>query len=319
MHGAVSLELAHLAADPEHHAIRGRGRVVDPVLVRDQRRRPAEQVHEVVPVGVVAGQPRHLEAHQDPHLGPRHRSDEPREARPRLRRGAASPLVLVEDHDLPFAPPQCPSLIGGAVLPPPALHVLPHLPGRGLADVDKRRPLEMLGRTFDRSKWSPLMTRSPLSGRAAPAPPARSTVRTARSRLVALASGVVATAPRGGLPGGRETLAWAWGPSFETLTCPNAASRVNDPPPVQGLHDLKQGPDRIHAEHRIGLARPRGRTVGIRPRSGQPHRESVGRTHDQLARASVQNLESESLQWVVSPCDRHPRRRRRGAVIAPIV
>jgi Co/Zn/Cd efflux system component len=35
MHGAVSLELAHLAADPEHHAIRGRGRVVDSVLVRD--------------------------------------------------------------------------------------------------------------------------------------------------------------------------------------------------------------------------------------------------------------------------------------------
>jgi hypothetical protein len=64
------------------------------------------------------------------------------------------------------------------------------------------------------ARWSPLMTPSPLCGGAAPAPPARSAVRTPQSRLVAPASGVVATAARGGLLGGRDTLAWAWGPSF---------------------------------------------------------------------------------------------------------
>ena len=145
VHGAVPLELAHLPADPEHQAIRGRGRVVDPVLVRDQRRRPAAQVHEVVPVGVVARQPRHLQAHHDPHLGPCHRPDETRKPRPRLRGGAAAALVLVEDHDLPFAPPQRSGLLGEAVLPPLALHVLAHLLERGLADVDERRTLEVLG------------------------------------------------------------------------------------------------------------------------------------------------------------------------------
>jgi len=64
---------------------------------------------------------------------------------------------------------------------------------------------------------------------------------------------------------------------------------------VQGLHDLQHGPDRIHAEHRLGLAHSRGRTVGIRPCARQGHRDPFQRTHDQLALTRLQDLEGLSL------------------------
>jgi hypothetical protein len=57
VHGAVSLELTHLTANPQHHAIGTRGRIVNAMLVGDQRRRPAAQVHQVVPVDIVAREP----------------------------------------------------------------------------------------------------------------------------------------------------------------------------------------------------------------------------------------------------------------------
>jgi hypothetical protein len=163
------------------------------------------------------------------------------------------------------------------------------------------------------------MTSSLRAGDAAPAPPVRSAVRTARSRLDAPASGVVATAPRGGLPGGRDTFAWAWGPSFRTLTCLTLTSRVNDPSPVQGLDDLQERSDRIHAEDRVGLTPFRRRTVGIRPRPRQLHGEPAHRADDQMLRTGVENVEGLALKRVMPTRDRHSRRRRRSAVIVPIV
>jgi hypothetical protein len=64
---------------------------------------------------------------------------------------------------------------------------------------------------------------------------------------------------------------------------------------VQGLHDLKQGPDRIHAEHRLGLARLRRLAVSICPCARQGHRDPFQRTHDQLALTRLQDLEGLSL------------------------
>ncbi|MBK7583380.1 MAG: hypothetical protein IPI67_24720 [Myxococcales bacterium] len=80
MHGAVTLELTHLPADAEHHAVGGRRRVVHAVLVGDQRTRPATQVHEVMPVGIVARQARHLEAHHDADLAAGNGGHQPAEA-----------------------------------------------------------------------------------------------------------------------------------------------------------------------------------------------------------------------------------------------
>jgi len=64
---------------------------------------------------------------------------------------------------------------------------------------------------------------------------------------------------------------------------------------VQGLDDLQERPDRVHAEDRIGLARLRRRAVGIRPRSRESHGEPAQRAHDQLLLTGMENVEGLAL------------------------
>ena len=108
------------------------------------------------------------------------------------------------------------------------------------------------------------------------------------------------------------------GPSFWTLACTTGHDHVNRSPSAQGLDRLHQGADRFDAKD-CSLAGVFPRAVCIRPPSRQPHRQSVRRTHHQLARAAVQHLEALPLQWVVPSRDLHFRRRGRDAVIVPIV
>jgi hypothetical protein len=64
----VQLGLAHGALQAEHQPVVELGRMVDPVRVRDQRVGQRGQVEQLVPVGVVAGQPGHLDPEHDPDL-----------------------------------------------------------------------------------------------------------------------------------------------------------------------------------------------------------------------------------------------------------
>ena len=89
--------------------------------------------------------------------------------------------------------------------------------------------------------------------------------------------------------------AWTWGPSFRTLTCLTRSSRVNDLSPVQGLDDLQQRSDRVHAEDRVWLAGFWRRAIGIRPRPRQPHGETTQRAHHQLVLTGVDNVEGLAL------------------------
>jgi hypothetical protein len=54
VHGVVALQLAHLPADAQHQPVRARGGVENSLFVRDQGLAPAAEVHEVVPVRIVA-------------------------------------------------------------------------------------------------------------------------------------------------------------------------------------------------------------------------------------------------------------------------
>src|SRR2546425_12404269 len=98
-----------------------------------------------MPVRIVAGQPRELEAHGDPTFAPRHGADQLAEARAHIGTRPAPSLGLVEDDDPVAAPPERLRLGGEVVLAALALDVVADLLRRGLAHVDESQPRQMCG------------------------------------------------------------------------------------------------------------------------------------------------------------------------------
>jgi hypothetical protein len=90
----------------EQHAVVEVGRVVEAVLVADQRAGQPADLEQAVPVGVVSGQARAFQAEHDP--GPAHADlgDEALEPFPVGCRRAGVALVDVDDGDLLGAPAQ---------------------------------------------------------------------------------------------------------------------------------------------------------------------------------------------------------------------
>ena len=116
----MQLGLAHGALEAEQQPVVEVGRVIEAVLVADQRAGQRADLQQPVPVGVVAGQPGHLQAEHDP--GPAHADlgDQALEAVPVGGRGAGLALVGVDDDDLlgwpsPARPPAGAARTGGAV------------------------------------------------------------------------------------------------------------------------------------------------------------------------------------------------------------
>ena len=93
----VQLGLAHRALQAEHQPVVEIGRVVDAVGVGDQRVGQRAQIQQLIPVGVVAGQPADLDAEDDPDL-PRPTSAT-RSLNPcRAVASAPGPAQVVVDH-----------------------------------------------------------------------------------------------------------------------------------------------------------------------------------------------------------------------------
>src|SRR5262249_50732475 len=141
----VQLGLAHGAAQAEDQPVVELVRVVQPVLVEDQRVGQGAQLQQAVPVRRVAGQPRDLQAEHEPDLPQPDVGHQPREAGAAggLRPGLAQ--VVIDDHDLVGVPAQGDRPVLEAVLPPRALGVLLDLEGRRLTDVEIRLSPQVAG------------------------------------------------------------------------------------------------------------------------------------------------------------------------------
>ena len=101
----VQFGLAHGALQPEQQPVVEVGRVIQPVLVADQRGRHGADLQQSVPVGVVAGQPGHLQAQHDPGAAHADLGDQMLEAFPVGGRGAGLALVGVDGDDRSAAQP----------------------------------------------------------------------------------------------------------------------------------------------------------------------------------------------------------------------
>jgi hypothetical protein len=101
--------------------------VVEAVLIADQGAGQAAQLQELVPVGVVAGQPGALQAEHDPGPAQRHLGDQLLEALPVGVRRAGVALVDVDDGELVRRPAQRDRLAAQVVLADGGLGVVDDL------------------------------------------------------------------------------------------------------------------------------------------------------------------------------------------------
>ena len=139
----VQLGFAHGPFEPEQQPVVETARVVQAVLVEDQRAGQGTEFQQAVPVAGVASQSGDLQAQHDPRASHAHLGHQLLKAFPvRCRRGG-QPLVLIDrDHTL-GGPAQLNGLPAQRILTPGALRVLDHLVQRGLTHVEIGVPLQV--------------------------------------------------------------------------------------------------------------------------------------------------------------------------------
>jgi hypothetical protein len=102
----VQLGFAHGALESQQQAIVVIGRVVDAILVGQQRAEDAAQLQELVPVLVRACQPAHLQAEDDTDMVQADLREQVLKAEAAFRRLAAAPLVFIDDFHPVLRPAQ---------------------------------------------------------------------------------------------------------------------------------------------------------------------------------------------------------------------
>ena len=132
----VQLRLAHDAGQAQKQAVVVGAGVVEALAVADDDAEHRAQLQQLVPVAVVAGQARGVQAQHQAGLAQPDLGDQALE--PAALRGGRPRLAeVVVDHRDPLArPAQARGAVHQAILQLRALLVLAHLHGRGLADVD---------------------------------------------------------------------------------------------------------------------------------------------------------------------------------------
>ena len=137
------LHLAHGALHAEQQAIVGMARIVDAVLVDDQRADETAELQQRVPVAAVAGEPRRLDRDHGADASLADGGQQLLEAGPRDAAAGAAEIVI-DDGDI--APAELPRAIGKTVLAALALQIVGDLIGGRLTDVDDGLTGEVLRR-----------------------------------------------------------------------------------------------------------------------------------------------------------------------------
>ena len=156
----MQLSLRHRPLQSQHQAVVEISGVIHPVGVGDQRVGDRAQVQQLIPVGVVTGQPRHLNAQHDPHPAQTDIGDQLLEPDPPrgLRPGAAQ--ISIDHHHLMGRPPQQHCPLTQLVLAGQGFGVMNDLRRRRLAHIHIRIPAavrrgDLLGRQQQRGHRCP--------------------------------------------------------------------------------------------------------------------------------------------------------------------
>src|SRR5262249_31434027 len=113
----MQLGLAHRAFETEQQAVVEERRMIDAVGIADQCVGETRQIDEPVPIGVIAGEPRDLEAEHETDTCERHFRCEPGKARSRNRAGTGKAEILIDDNDSILRPAELTGLVDERILP----------------------------------------------------------------------------------------------------------------------------------------------------------------------------------------------------------
>src|SRR5262249_10871434 len=91
--------------------------MINAIGIANERVGQAGEIDEPVPIGVIAGEPRDLEAEHETDACESHFSSKAGKARPCDRAGTGKAEVLVDDNDTILWPPELTSLGGERILP----------------------------------------------------------------------------------------------------------------------------------------------------------------------------------------------------------
>jgi hypothetical protein len=129
-------ELAHRALEPKQQAIVERARVVHPVGIDEQRFGQRAQIYQVMPIAVVARQPRGLQRKHRTGFSRTHARQQLQKARPLDQSATAASLILIDHNGLGKA--QLARPIGEIVLTLSSLQMMAHLVRARLAHIHQR-------------------------------------------------------------------------------------------------------------------------------------------------------------------------------------
>jgi len=141
----MELSLTDLPFHAQDQAVVEVPRVIEAVFVADQGAGHGADFQELVPVGVVAGQPGAFQAEHDPGPAQRHLGDQLLEPFPVGGAGAGLALVDVDHGDLAGVPAEADRLAAQVVLAERGLGVVDDLLEAGLADVEQSPPGQVRG------------------------------------------------------------------------------------------------------------------------------------------------------------------------------
>ena len=121
----IDLILAHAPLEAEQQPIIRTTRIVDRLVIDEQRVDHAAHLDELVPVAVISREARDLDRCDGPDLSQRYLGDHALKSGPPIRRGRRAALVFVDDLDL--LPTESADSIRHRVLQPRALGVVKEL------------------------------------------------------------------------------------------------------------------------------------------------------------------------------------------------
>ena len=139
----VQLRLGHDPSQSEQEPVVVVGRVIQPVLIRQEGAEQGAQLQQLMPVLAGAGQPTHLQAEDQSDVVQTDFRKQPLEAEPVVGRSPALALILVNDENAFGGPTEFDGPVDQSILAVGGLAILGDLLRGGLADVDNGESVEM--------------------------------------------------------------------------------------------------------------------------------------------------------------------------------
>ena len=137
------LKFADGSLQAEQEPVVGVLRIVDAILVREDRPEDGTHLQQIVPILVVAGDAAHLDPEDQADMLHRNFGQEALKSAPLVGRPTALALIVVDDQDAIPRPPQGDRVVGEGILPLPRFPMIEDLLRVGLAHVNDREPIEV--------------------------------------------------------------------------------------------------------------------------------------------------------------------------------